>query len=226
MQNRGLREQSITARQLRSTIKSIVAQLDSWEANQKLLASRRTQANKQAGGARARRQAALSRAQKSEGTQDLQDPPCVGCGSTVHLSEEGDTFLPHDKTVTHRDRLTDNPADKIHRSILHRLYSKSCELYLCHYPSAHSSRDSTASEISEVSVAYPEATAGFDYQAIAINKASTDLWNLLPLDSTEADNDREKRNGIICRLYYSKAFPLDFLEFHKRVVEAFENLIE
>ena len=219
-----------TARQIRSSIKSIVAQLDAWDGDQRLLATRRTQANLDAGGWKSKEQLAIARAKESLGTQELEDPPCNECGSTSHLTEECDDFYSYPVTGSpslDRHQLG-NPSVDIHRGIVHRLYAKTCELYLCLYPRSYPERnEGTIVVHAESEEIYPQAeVSNSDYQSIAIREAATDLWQLRPSAVIINDRGREERIGYICRLYYSKAFPLDFLEFHELVVQALEELDE
>jgi len=217
-------EQSITARQLRSSIKSTVAQLDAWEGDQKTLKARRILANHQAGGSIARKQIALSRAKASLGTQDLRDPPCDRCDSIHHLTgecDQVDTGLNETVSDQHQPRET---ATDIHRSIIDRLYKTVCDLYQFSYPSAYSLQSDRGLIVSEVVEVFPEAPVLLNYQDSAIFEAATDLWQLRP--SILTDQDKNKVTGNICRLYYSKAFQIDFIAFYDKVLETLEEFDE
>lgn len=191
---------SITAKQFRTTIKSIVLQLDSWEASQQLLITQRVASVLQAGGRAARANQARARAREALGTQELHDPPCSSCGSTRHLSDECD-FLYPERSLTEED-----PATKIHRSIVHRLYIKTCEFYSFLYPNFYLV---PSGEVYDTEVRDPNASRQnlvFECQQFAISKAVEDLTRLNSLYNGNVST-REEFTTIIGTVYYSKVFP-------------------
>jgi hypothetical protein len=64
---------------------------------------------------------------------------------------------------------------------------------------------------------------GPDYQAIAISKAARDLF-YLPGFGQEVERRQKADCTLVAKLYFSKAFPLEFFEFRDRIIEAFEDI--
>ena len=222
-----VREPDSTTRQLRSSIKSIVAQLDVWEEDQLSLAARHTQANRQAGGfLEARQQVALARARESLGTQNLRDPPCSRCGSARHLTEECDVVSPLLEDRNYSPRTLQSSSADIHRGIVHRLYLKVCELYQVSYPDNSPSSFNQNLQVTEVTEIFPEAPVLIDFQVIAVSEAATDLWQLRSETPSKYETKEVNRTGDICRLYYSKSFPVNFVEFCDKVLATLEEFDE
>jgi hypothetical protein len=200
---------------IRNTIKAIIAQLDRWAVDQQGLERRRAEANaRYPRGLSDRQDIAQHRARTALQTQDLRDPPCDLCGSTVHLSDECDRI---ERVNPHN--ISEDPSIGIHRAIVHRLYLQSCDLYRLVHPRFYPGPlvgDSTED-------IYPVPLTGPDYLQIAISKAVED-FQVVP--GFRPDDIRGQRPGCssIALLYYSKAFPLTFGDFCCRIGDRIEEL--
>jgi hypothetical protein len=206
------RERERLSRQIRSTIKAIVAQLDSWDSDQQELRLTRDAANARCGGRRQRLAESRALACASQGTEHIQDPPCDTCGSFAHLSEECDFIA-----VESNDIGYESPATSIHRGIVHRLYVQSLDLYRLLYPRFYPgpSEELVATEITET---LSDLVTGRDYQAIAISQATTFLLSL-STNWVERPSLRQQLallNQVI-QPFHSAAFPLDFISFRDQV---------
>jgi hypothetical protein len=212
LNNRQLQDRSTA---IRNTIKAIIAQLDRWAVDQRGLERRRTEANSRyPRGFSDRQDIAQHRARTALNTQDLRDPPCDLCGSTLHLSDECDRIERKNSSVS------EAPSTGIHRAIVHRLYLQACDLYrLVHprfYPGPHVTQSTDDN--------YPVPPTGPDYLQLAISQAVED-FQVVP--GFRPDDIRNQRPGCssIAQLYYSKAFPLSFGDFCCRIGDHIEELV-
>jgi hypothetical protein len=208
------REKERAARQIRSSIKAIVAQLDSWNSDQRELRLTRDAANEQSGGRRQRLAESRALACASQGTQFVQDPPCATCGSSSHLSEECD-FIAVESNDNEGGDLS--PASSIHRGIVHRLYVQSLDLYRLSYPRYYPgpSDEVLVAEILDTS---PVPLIVPDYQAIALSKA-TSVFLSLSANWVQRPTVRDQQALLdqVIQPFHSAAFPLDFLSFRAQV---------
>jgi hypothetical protein len=213
------RQQSSIAKQIRSSIKSIVAQLDAWEEDQRLSSLHQAAANAAFGGQVARLAAARSRAKASQETpSNLSEPPCEVCNSSDHITESCG-FLPKQEG---NQASNEDPSASIHRGIVHRLYSKTCELYHLHYPRFYSElkvviRAPGPPESRLTAPDYP------DYQALAVSET---VRHLILFGGPQGETLLERR--VRCtkksQRFFSQAFELDFQEFWDLVVEQYDEL--
>jgi hypothetical protein len=148
------RQTSSQATQIRTTIKSIVAQLDRWEQDQAILCQRRVAAN-----------------------------------IATQTEEEVSTG--------------------VHRGIVHRLFSKSRELYRLSYPRFYPGPTGTDRDVEEV---LPVPLTGPDYELIAIRRAARRLSTMSP---PRSGFDRARASSVMYQ-FYSEAFPLSFEDFEDR----------
>ena len=117
---------------------------------------------------------------------------------------------------THEDPSTAG----IHRAIVHCLYLNLCELYINNHPRFYTGPK--LPQTAEPQVIYPVPLPdGPGYLAIAVSQASTDLQGTVDLSDI-------RKHAIlcspICRVYYSKAFPISFSEFCHKVADHFEEI--
>jgi hypothetical protein len=201
---------------IRDTIKSIVAQLDRWETDQRALEKRCTSANASYPKGVIDRQAlAIHRAQLSQRTSpDLTDPPCDWCDSTGHLSDECDRVARDSGLIS----TSEDPAIGIHRAIVHRLYLQTCDLYCILYPRFYPGPKPKP----ETEEKLPVPFIGPDYLALAITQAAED-FRVLP--GYRPSDIRNLRPGCssVTQLYYSKAFVVSYSEFCSRVADSVEE---
>ena len=214
------------AASLRSNIKAAVAQLDQWDALQD-----KQRASRQAAKARFRNFADRLAVAKYRAKQSFpslpSDPLCEHCESPFHLANDcdiADTLEALERedqlesTSTSQVSTHEDPSTGIHRSIVHRLYLNVCELYTVHHP-----RFYTGPTIPQTQpqVIYPVPLAGPDYLALAIVQAATDLQGIV-------DSSDIRKHSIscspICRLYYSKAFPISFSEFCHKIAKHLDEI--
>ena len=215
------------ATSLRSNIKAAIAQLDQWDALQD-----KQRASRQAAKARYRNFADRLAVAKYRAKQSFpslpSDPLCDHCESPFHLTNDcdiADTLEALERedqlelTSTSQVSTLEDPSAGIHRSIIHRLYLNVCELYAVHHP-----RFYTGPKLpkTEPQVVYPVPLAGPDYLTIAISQASTDLQGIV--DSSDIRKHTISCSPI-CRLYYSKAFPISFSEFCHKVADHVEAIV-
>jgi hypothetical protein len=201
---------------IRATIKSIVAQLDRWETDQRDLERRRTTANASyPQGISDRRSLAAHRARDSQHTLDLIDPPCNWCDSTGHLTDECDQVA----RETGLRSTSEDPAIGIHRAIVHRLYLQACDLYRILYPRFYPGPRIKP----EVEETLPVPLTGPDYLVLAIDQAVADFRLVSGCRPTDI-RDILPACSSITQLYYSKAFPISYGEFCWRVGDQVEQL--
>jgi hypothetical protein len=198
---------------IRDTIKSIVAQLDRWETDQRDLERRRTTANASYPKGIADRQAlAVHRAQQSQQVLDfIKDPPCDWCDSTGHLTDECDHVVREPGLKSN----SEDPATGIHRAIVHRLYLQTCDLYSLLYPRFYPGPRAKPPDIQEKPV-------GPDYLVLAISQAVEDFRVLPGFRPADIRNHRPGCSSIT-QLYYSKAFVINYGEFCDRVADSLEE---
>lgn len=190
------------ATQIRSTIKSIVAQLDRWDQDQVQLARRRVASINAAGGREERQHLSRVRAQQVLGTTGLPEPPCEYCGEAypcTHLLNE-----PTPRPL--RTQTEEEVSTGVHRGIVHRLFAKSRELYKLSYPRFYPGPTGSDRDVPEV---FPVPLTGPDYQRIAIRRAARQLSTLSPPSSSF---DRARVSSVLYQ-FYSEAFSLSFEEF-------------
>ena len=211
----GERLQKLQATRIRSTIKSIVAQLDRWDQDRARLNERRIASDRAIGGRHRRLLLSSTRAREALGTTNLQEPPCELCGDQFpsHLAEECSLSITR---VDHRSE--EEPATGIHRGIVHRLFSQACDLYQLLYPHFYSGLNSTSTAPNLV-----EEAAGsvryLDYQELAILQASRRVARLRP-QSLSANHVHVSQ---CLYSYYSNAFALSFSDFQDRVFAYLEE---
>jgi hypothetical protein len=203
------RDKEGLARQIRSTIKAIVAQLDSWESDQFKFRVKRKAANALSGGLKQRLAVSRARACATQETDPNQDPPCDLCGSSIHLSDECDFIA-----VESNGSDFEEPSVGIHRGIIHRLYVQTIDLYRLLYPRFYPgpSEGVLATTITET---LPVPLTGPDYQAIGIAKAAK-LLSTLEGNQVSSSPNIQRHCTLLDQAvlpFYSAAFPLDFITF-------------
>jgi hypothetical protein len=201
------RHKAIKASQIRSTIKSIVAQLDQWDENHRRLLHHSLIADETAGGRAPRLALAQRRARTALGTQDLHDPPCKDCGATGHLASE-----------CHYSYTEEAPSTSIHRSIVHRLFAQVCDLYRLLYPKFYQGPTTLTIATEAVQSSLAPVT-GPDYQEIAVSRAAQSLV-CIPGLNQELESRRRTIVDASVYLFYSLAFPLELSEFRDKVLES------
>jgi hypothetical protein len=202
------RHKAIKASQIRSTIKSIVAQLDQWDENHRRLLHHSLIADETAGGRAPRLALAQLRARTALGTQDLHDPPCKDCGAIGHLASECKYSYTEEA-----------PSTSIHRSIVHRLFAQVCDLYRLLYPTFCQGGPTTLTSAPEAAQSSLAPVTGPDYQEIAVSRAAQSLA-CIPGLNQEPESRRRTIVDASVYLFYSLAFPLEFSEFRDKVLES------
>jgi hypothetical protein len=195
------------------SIKATVAQLDHWDNDQRVQERRRVIANANyPNGVLDRQTLAQHRARVSQGTLDLIDPQCTLCGSLEHLTDECHLEIRNGQVVQRAEESNkEASATAIHRAIVHRLYSQSCELYALLYPLF----------FQRVTVALEEQVDS-DYQALAISGAVED-FRLVSSFRPSDIRDIAPGCSSITQLYYSKAFSLTYGEFCCQIADRVER---
>jgi hypothetical protein len=202
-------------RTIRDTIKSIIAQLDRWETDQRELERRRISANASYPKGLTDRQAlAVHRAQQSQDTLELIDPPCDWCDSTSHLTGECDRIARDSGLIS----TSEDPAIGIHRAIVHRLYLQTCDLYHILYPGFYPGPSPAKSEVEET-LSIP--LTGPNYLTLAVELAVEDFRVLPGFSPTDIRNQRPACSAIT-QLYYSKAFVISYGDFCIKVADSVE----
>ena len=123
---------------------------------------------------------------------------------------EGEDQL--ESTSTSQVPTQKDPSTGIHQAIVHCLYLNVCELHLNNHPRFYTGPKLPKTEPQEI---YPLPLSGPDYLAIAVRQASTDFQGTT-VDSPDIWKYHISSSPI-CRLHYSKAFPLSFGEFCHKV---------
>jgi hypothetical protein len=77
----------------------------------------------------------------------------------------------------------------------------------------------------EIAESPPIKLSGPDYQAIGIKPAAQDTLSIVGFRNKSKRKQRTDTTTIT-RLYFSLAFPLDFIEFRDRVIEVIEEILE
>lgn len=211
------RERDKRASQLRTNIKSAVAQLDDWNSSQANLLRRRNESIVSSGGRRQYLNEARSRACASQGTEFLQDPPCTLCGSKAHLSDECDFIA-----VQSNDRSFEKPSSGIHRSIIHRLYTDTSALYKLFYPRSFPALKEDSS-IAPLACALPEPPSNPDYQEIGILRAVKLLTTLSSTGEPLSFLQERALVDQIAQPFHSAAFPLDYTEFRDKIHQSWKS---
>ena len=224
MQNEENRRKTIL-----SSIKSTVAQLECWDRDQAGLARRRAAANARFPGGFADRQAfnffQASRPlfEFSNGRQsdlNLQEPHCNFCDSNKHETEECSIR----DTCAIQEICPEDPARGIHRAIVHRLYLQACDLYRRSYPRFYPGPEERNPAPEDI---YPVPLTGPDYLVLAINQTASEVQTIPEFYASLAlSRNRQTALNFVGGLYYSKTFPLSFLEFLDRVVDKVEQDLE
>jgi hypothetical protein len=218
---------------LRSNIKSATAQLDSWASDQAQLLKKRRAANARYSTFDDRLRIAKYQAKLSFPSQP-NDPTCARCDSPFHPTDncdahdtfdslqrqdELDTLLAADSDPD-TELLLEDPAIAIHRAIVHRLYLNACNLYLLLYPRFYPGPRPRPAPLFAVS---PVPLTGPDYLTIAISLAALDYQSLPGIDGTQIREANLHASSFVAHLYYSKAFPVSFVEFCNRVALCVED---
>jgi hypothetical protein len=175
-------EQQVIRREqqsIRRSIKATIAQLDHWDNDQRELERRRTTANANyPNGVLDRKTLAQHRARVSQGTLDLLDPPCTLCSSRKHLTDECHLETRDGQVVTREESSLEDPANGIHRAIVHRLHSHACDLYHLLYPRFYPGAQETQKVTLEETQPVPQT--GPDY--LVLGHPANDLFSLLNIE--------------------------------------------
>ena len=194
------------SKSLRQGIKATIGQLDRWDFDQVEQSRRRAVANSRfPHGFPDRLALAKHRAQSSgiESSRHVKGslPYCDSCDTDGHSTKNCDVNQGLSKSLK---TVSEDPSAGIHRAIIHRLYLQACELYVLVYPSFY---PGGVDRQTELKVASLVSNSGPDYLELSLDQATEDL---------QAASDSKPSNAsiiLICRLYYSKSYPVTFSEF-------------
>jgi hypothetical protein len=227
MNNRSRSTNKLQATSFRTTIKSVVAQLDNWDKDLIAQRKKREANNLQFASFEDRLRIAKYQAKLAFPSKP-GDPLCDNCESPFHSSDHCDILdtlnsvraldilesveveAHHPNTSTEED-----PQVGIHRGIIHRLYLATCSLYRLQHPRFYPGPQ----ERVEPSQVFPVPLTGPDYLRLAISQAAEDYQALPSVSPSTIRQANLHSCSVVGHLYYSKAFPLTFTDFCDRVAD-------
>ena len=207
-----------------SSVKATVAQLESWDLDQARLLRQRLAANASYPGGFSdrldltRHRLAQNSTVASPGERGLTlEPYCHFCDSATHDTKNCISQKRHNP----QEIDTEDPALGIHRAIVHRLYLHACDLYHRLYPGFYPEPSEEKFHSSKENYRVPPSIP--NYLALAITQAGQELQEIPGFEPSRAR--LEPHHPVISTvvgLYYSKSFPISYVEFCRKVSEESE----